>query len=311
MHIRPLHAYFPALSSVSLISLLGVVFADGIILAFSDLGVAESPKARAVACLILGTCAVMAFLSVIYTRFRPVKGIALMASACLSLIVFTLAASFFNYFTTTFNLPAQDRVFAAMDRALGLDWVVWLQWMNEHFVLGRLLGFTYKTTSFEIALVVIVLGLIERYEDLRGFVDLICLTCLLTIAISCLFPSAGAYAFYAPSPGLFQNLDPTGGCEHIACFVGLRDGDIRSFDISRVKGLISFPSFHTTVAVLVVWSFRNIPYAFVFAFAWNTLIIASTPVNGGHYFVDTLAGAALALAAIALRKLRMDFRHLN
>jgi membrane-associated phospholipid phosphatase len=31
----------------------------------------------------------------------------------------------------------------------------------------------------------------------------------------------------------------------------------------------------------------------------NTLMIASTPVTGGHYLIDVVAGAALAIGAIA------------
>ena len=31
----------------------------------------------------------------------------------------------------------------------------------------------------------------------------------------------------------------------------------------------------------------------------NTLMIASTPVIGGHYLIDVVAGAALAIGAIA------------
>jgi len=78
----------------------------------------------------------------------------------------------------------------------------------------------------------------------------------------------------------------------------LRGGGPLSFDLSRLQGLISFPSYHTVLAVLLTYAHRRslllAPIALV-----NGIMLFSIPSYGGHYLIDIIAGAAVALLAIS------------
>lgn len=80
---------------------------------------------------------------------------------------------------------------------------------------------------------------------------------------------------------------------------GLRDGTLTILDWSHIDGLVTFPSFHTTAAILLAWSMRNVPIARWVFLVLNILMIVATPTHGGHYLIDVLAGAVLAVASIA------------
>ena len=64
------------------------------------------------------------------------------------------------------------------------------------------------------------------------------------------------------------------------------------------RGLITFPSFHAALGVIFARAFWSVPWLRWPALAVNLLMIAATPVNGGHYFVDVAAGGAVACVAI-------------
>jgi membrane-associated phospholipid phosphatase len=80
--------------------------------------------------------------------------------------------------------------------------------------------------------------------------------------------------------------------------LALRAGGPLSFDLSQLQGLISFPSYHTVLAVLLTYAHRRssllVPIALV-----NGVMLFSIPTVGQHYLIDIIAGAAVAGLAIA------------
>jgi membrane-associated phospholipid phosphatase len=67
-----------------------------------------------------------------------------------------------------------------------------------------------------------------------------------------------------------------------------------------VTGIVTFPSFHAASCLLYTWAFWPVRWMRPITLAANGLMLASTPIDGGHYFIDVFAGLALAAAAIAL-----------
>ena len=64
------------------------------------------------------------------------------------------------------------------------------------------------------------------------------------------------------------------------------------------EGIITFPSLHAALAVIVIaalWPIAILRWVFL---ALNTAMLAATPIDGSHYFVDVLAGIALAALAV-------------
>jgi membrane-associated phospholipid phosphatase len=144
---------------------------------------------------------------------------------------------------------------------------------------------------------IILLLLLEGLGRHEGAVELrhgFFISALATIIIGLLMPAAGPFAYY--------HLPVAGQTAYVVQFAALRDGAMRVIDLSNAQGLISFPSFHTTLAVLCAYAARTVRVIFWPVLVLNVLIIGTAPVNGGHYFVDVIAGFALAVVVIYLRQ---------
>jgi membrane-associated phospholipid phosphatase len=91
----------------------------------------------------------------------------------------------------------------------------------------------------------------------------------------------------------------------------LRDGALKVIDITAAQGLVSMPSFHTTLAVLFMYSLRQYRILFRAGIALNAVMILSTPTQGGHYLADVFAGLLLAAATIVAYRALFDRRRLR
>jgi hypothetical protein len=63
---------------------------------------------------------------------------------------------------------------------------------------------------------------------------------------------------------------------------------------------VVFPSFHATLAVLCAYAARPLRILKIPLLALNLHIILSSPAEGGHYFIDIIAGIILAALTISL-----------
>jgi membrane-associated phospholipid phosphatase len=116
------------------------------------------------------------------------------------------------------------------------------------------------------------------------------LSLLVIVPISALLPAAGAWVQYDA-----MRFADAG---QIRDFMAMRAGTMHVLDLSRLEGLINFPSFHTTLAVLFVYAVRHRRAPLVAAALLNAAMIVSVLTEGGHYLVDVISGAAVAIGAI-------------
>ena len=70
--------------------------------------------------------------------------------------------------------------------------------------------------------------------------------------------------------------------------------------LNDLEGLITFPSFHTAVAILFAWALWRTPVAWVFGVILNGLMILATPLAGSHYVIDLVGGTVVAMVAIGI-----------
>lgn len=64
--------------------------------------------------------------------------------------------------------------------------------------------------------------------------------------------------------------------------------------------LVGFPSFHVISALLSIWLIWPLRSWRWFILPINIIMIAATPVVGGHCLTDVIAGAAVAFVGVAL-----------
>ena len=58
-----------------------------------------------------------------------------------------------------------------------------------------------------------------------------------------------------------------------------------------MQGIVTFPSYHTVLAILFVYTHRGLRWTFPPVAVLNGLMLAAIPSVGGHYVVDMIGGA--------------------
>lgn len=249
-----------------------------------------------------GACAALQVLTIVYRTRRPEPGIAAALGGLAQIIGFCACASTLSYAVASTGGPLWDATFLAWDRALGLDGRAYLAFVDAHPWLGLALTLAYRSLMPQMALAITLLGFAGRLRALREFVLAFAVAGTATVLLSALLPAMDGFVHLRLSPADFPNLRPAAAYAHVAHLAGLRDGSLRVVSLDGIEGIITFPSFHTALGVLFAWTFWRVRAARVPALILNALLVASTPVDGGHYFVDVVAGAALAVAAIGVAR---------
>jgi hypothetical protein len=260
-----------------------------------------------------GASLLCAGLAWFYRARRPEPRIAATLSAVAQVLVVSAAGGIMSYTVAARGGPLWDATFAAWDRALGLDWMAYAAAVDRHGWLARAGGLAYDSFEFQILATLLVLGFTGHLRELERFCTAFALAAVAVVLVSGLMPALGVYPGLGIAPGRFSEITPRDVYTSAAVVTELRHGGLKGFALDDIYGVIAFPSFHTAGGVLVAASLWRVSWARWPALALDAAMIAATPVFGGHYMVDVLAGAAVALAAMAAaRRLvgsRRGFRH--
>ncbi len=241
--------------------------------------------------------------SFVYRKLRPAPPIARLASYAALWIVFTAVGCIFTYLAASVSRPLIDGYLTSFDHSLGFDWIEWSNDVHRYVLLTGILRAAYDSLGLQIVVSIIVLsfgpGPDRNAELLLGAI----LSLTLTAVISAVWPTLGPWTpfndRYASSDDLLNARD----------VLTMRAGGSPSFALARLRGIVTFPSYHTVLAILFAYAHRG-RWSFPVLLVINCLMIASIPSEGGHYLSDVLAGAGLAVVAIAAARviLRHDFR---
>ena len=246
---------------------------------------------------------VAAAMAILLGRFPLVARLHTLLSGAAFMLAAWPALRVYNHLVMTTALPFADARLAGWDSALGLDWLGYMLWLDRHPALFEAMDWAYGSlvpySSAAFALMLLLVGVARA----REFVLLFLLTAVAASTVGLFFPAVTAMNYYAPDPNLFQTIPPDLGTYPVAPLERLRTMVAPGLTLTNLPGLTAFPSFHTTMGVIVIWCARGSRLLFLPMLLLNALMIASTPAFGGHYFVDLLGGAALAFGAIVLLRL--------
>ncbi len=245
---------------------------------------------RIVPCLLVAAAtAVLLLISFVYKTVRREPRLAYFAMTGAQLLVYTALAGVLSYLLTAGNRPTIDAELVATDYFLGFDWTTMYAWGKTHVAQHLVLICAYYSILPQLILMYIILFTKGLFDRAREMFWLFILTSLGCVIISGLFPAAGAF-------GTFNVQTANPSLQH---FLALRDGSMKSINLQQLQGLVSFPSFHLALAVILAYAARGIPVLFPFFLALNALVIAATPLVGGHHLADLWGGALLTLGVIA------------
>lgn len=215
------------------------------------------------------------------------------------LVATSLIGVFASYTTQRLGMPLQDELFLAADRMLGVDWLSFVHWVDDHALLAGILRRAYASMAFQILLPVFVLGFLKRTDELRAYVLAFPISLATTIVIAALLPASSAITLV--DANAFHELS-FGGRTPLDHLTRLREVGPVSLDREGVGGLLSFPSFHAVVAVLTPLSLRSLRPVFCALCVVDAAMLVGTVTEGGHYVIDPIGGAVVAICSYQMAR---------
>ena len=241
-----------------------------------------------------GTCLMLMLAARYYGRWRNDHNLASALESTAQVIAFAAVAAPLSYVAAAAALPLQDAAFDGMDRALGFDWkallAVMQRWPDFHLSMRVI----YMSLSLQMTAIVLLLGFTGRLAWLRVYTLAFIFAALVTIALSALLPAEGVWlhdGLHSTDPAVL----PVSSSSW-PVFLGLRDGSYRLLRAVGAEGIITFPSLHAALAVILILAFWPVRLARWIGAGVNALMLVATPIDGSHYLVDILAGSAIAVA---------------
>ena len=211
--------------------------------------------------------------------------ICLFSAAALLIGAITTAGAVFSYMAAAATLPLRDGLFVAMDRSVGFDWLAVTRRVCDTPWLEASLAFAYRSSMLQVALLVPILVLTGQRRRLSEFVALFAVTGAVICVVSGLVPAEGPLFHFSPSV-ICRHVTIDGALDYHADLMALRAGGIGTIVFSKVTGIVTFPSFHTALAISVIYAAWRTPFIAWPVAALNAMVIAATMPLGGHYLVD-------------------------
>lgn len=227
-------------------------------------------------------------------------GFAILISASVFLIPMANFGTIYMYLAAGMGLPLQDAWLARIDHAIGFDWLAFLQFTNSSPVVSTILVQAYHSAGPQLVALLLFLSLTKRCGRLSEFLAVLAVSSLLTGTVMVFVPAVGAYDYYQPDRQLFDNFTPNAGMWHYDQLMALRSRRGMDFLYDKAVGLVTFPSYHTVLAILTAYTVRDVRLLAAPAVILNAVAIVSTLPEGGHYLIDVLAGFVIALASVFL-----------
>jgi membrane-associated phospholipid phosphatase len=233
---------------------------------------------------------------------RRNRGIANMAEAWALWFAFTPAIAVLSYLAASCASPLQDVMMERLDRAIGFDWSTWHDAVLDRPILKWLLLGAYGSVFLQTILSIIYFPATDRSRRIGELLLLACSTAAATMLISATWPTLGPCAANGPSFGACAANGGGDVITYLRDVLALRAGGPWHFELSAMEGIVTMPSYHTVMAVLLTYAFRRTGLVGYGIATLNLLMLLSIPPIGGHYLVDVLAGLALALGVIAVQR---------
>lgn len=254
---------------------------------------------------VLLTFAVLAAIAWVYRPAgRNVPAFTFYGAVGAELIAYGLMFGLYAYVVAQSWRPLYDPQLGALDAALGLDWKGYLAFVRARPWLENVLTFGYDSMIPQVGVLMAVLAWRGDRPRIRVLLAAILFSAVICITLSGIFPSVPAYAYHGmlsldtpPDAGI-----PFPAYEPFMEMHRIRSGLKQEFSLIITVGIVSFPSFHTAMGVLLTAQAWHIGWLRWPALILNALLVAATPIDGGHYFVDTIAGFFIAVVVLfALR----------
>lgn len=190
-----------------------------------------------------------------------------------------------------------DDALQRIDEALGFDWLALYRQVVAHPWLQVLGTTAYRSIYITPALLLWSAAKSGQREAAYRFLAGFWLAAVITLAVFSLMPALGPFSHLWHQPIVYM---PESELWQPGLIPALRAHGVHVVDLAHLRGIVSAPSFHTAAAVLYIvaaWRIRGLRWPVI---ALNAAMLLSTPVEGTHYLIDMILGAAVAVTALLL-----------
>ena len=207
----------------------------------------------------------------------------------------SVAGAVIQYPLMALPFPFTDTLLSRVDHALGFDWWAFSQLFSNRWLWGAMVV-SYASIIPQTLLLLLLLSSTDRHARAWQFVAASSLAMGATMIVLPFFPADGSLALCSLKPD--SPWITHGSCSYGPIIHQLKDGQLKILGSSALVGLVSFPSFHTSLGLQFVWGFW--PYRWLRwpVVAINILLVCGAIVIASHYLIDILGGALIGLLAI-------------
>jgi hypothetical protein len=214
------------------------------------------------------------------------------------IVLITAVMTPLTYVAAAANLPMQDANLLAIDQALGFDWAGYVRYVDAHPALAAWLNYGYTMIRWPIFAIPVVLAAKHRFARIEEFTFAFGFALIATTIVSGLVPAIGVFQQIGLDPAVLKNIDPQPYLDQLRDLPPTRVGTLRHLELLGLGGIVTFPSFHAASAALYAWALWSVKWMRPIVVLAFTAMLAATPINGGHYLIDMIAGIAVAVVAI-------------
>jgi predicted small integral membrane protein len=303
------------------IGLALLVVADAVWLSFSRLTFAETNWTSIVrlvlfAAIAFGLCGLVSYRLAndtgrigLFLR-KGVERVELFTGTSLFFSLLAVAVIAWCCLGTSAALPLQDARLAQIDRWMGFDWPGFVTFVNSSATASWLLVKAYQSTPYTLIGIMLWFCVSGQGERLAEFLAISCFTSIGIAIGMMILPAGGAYSYYDLPLTAYQNFGAGSGMWHHELLMALRTGKITVIDFNTPNSncLVTFPSGHTILAIIMTYALRGSRWTFIPALIVNGAMLVSTIPHGGHHLFDLVVGAAIAACAIVFVRHRPAVR---
>lgn len=239
-----------------------------------------------------------AAISLFYRYIRPDLKLYLLGQITGQMLASAAVLGILSYATSVSDAPLRDSALIAIDETMGFDWRHYLDVVAASPNASHFFHTVYLSSGPQILFIMVALFLIGKTEPIQRFMLAFIITSVITIALAALWPAMGGFTHYAIDLVNYPAIDPIGALSHAKTLLALRSHTLTTFSFP-MEGVVMFPSFHSALSILLVYAGWPLRWLRAPLLLLNMYILLSTPVIGGHYLSDVLAGIAIGIAAIA------------
>lgn len=264
---------------------------------------------------ILGAIVPMSFAPVLIWRLSKVteaenpKYVRMMRCGLMVLFLVPGMASLavLNHVLMAYPFPLADNLLDSWDRALGFDWLAFGRAIAYFPLVNFAMDQTYQFMLPALIAVGLYAIIVGRSDHASEFLGLVMITAVICVTIAALFPCVGAMDHLA-DPAYKAMFSKDTGNSFVPQLMEIRGTAPVLLNPLQLAGLAAFPSFHCVCGVLMIYGSRVTRISQVVASAFAVILIAATPTFGGHYLVDLIAGATIAIGLILIgRRFRKNY----